>query len=347
MIPPLNLFVLILTFSFTQIYGEKIIVYSTNDSGPGSFREALLTVKNHDRIIFDNSLSNGTIRLEAPLPPIKNSVQLIGPADPIKINGQNLFTGLKIKAGKCELKNIHFEQSSDNLQKDKKEKESLKISPPSHVILNLSKGARHQDSPIALADGAILVCSIDEKESFKDLSLSGEGTLIKKGEGTLELNSSHSCAQFTGDILVNEGIVETNIEGSFAVSIGQKGLMKGGGTLGKIDNRGQWNLARHKMKIKENYIQKKEGILQLVVSSGGSCGFLKIEKKALLDGILEIDFIAGRYEMGQSFHLIHANEGLYGALELKSKIGNKMVLNQLKEDIYLEVITPFSIDREP
>src|SRR6476646_6615035 len=77
-----------------------IIVTNTNDSGPGSFRQALADVEDGDTIQFDSALNGQTITLTSAELVINNSITISGPgANLLAVNGASSFQIFHVTSG--------------------------------------------------------------------------------------------------------------------------------------------------------------------------------------------------------------------------------------------------------
>lgn len=306
-------FAAILTIFSALIFGpcsaKEIVVSKAEDSGTGSLREALKMAKKGDIIIFEASLAGSIIELNKPLPEIKKNISLLGPAEGLNICSRN-FEPLAIKSKRSRIENLSF-ISAD---------------------------------PLFIAEEAALIWTIEKGKMLASLTLNGEGDLIKNGEGTLSLDSQNE--KFKGAIHVQEGVLEINGEGEFEVYIEKSGEMKGSGSAKKIVNEGLFKLGRRHIKVEADYIQNSTGTLQIELSPRRGCGFIQIEKRGLFEGTLHITCAEGDYLAGQTYHIGTAKEEIFSRMELMCKKGKKLVLKVLKNDIFIEIASPFSVSRE-
>src|SRR5262245_1616267 len=77
----------------TSLRGATLHVRNTSDSGPGSLRETLEKANAQGDTVVDLREINGRIELEAPLPLVTASIQLLGPNNgAFAISGQRRWT---------------------------------------------------------------------------------------------------------------------------------------------------------------------------------------------------------------------------------------------------------------
>jgi uncharacterized protein with beta-barrel porin domain len=87
----------LLLFSAVGLEAASVPVTNTSDSGPGSFRDAILNYSSGDTIDFQPATSGGTITLLSPLPIISQDITTInGPVNPVTIDGQGLYSALMV-----------------------------------------------------------------------------------------------------------------------------------------------------------------------------------------------------------------------------------------------------------
>lgn len=85
---------------------STLSVYTTDDFGPGSLREALTYAQNNDTIAFDNNL-NGTIFLNDILPIISKDLTIQGNGY-VSIDGQSTYPIFFVNSGKVSISNLYL-----------------------------------------------------------------------------------------------------------------------------------------------------------------------------------------------------------------------------------------------
>src|SRR5215218_6663905 len=82
-------------------------VNNTNDSGAGSFRQAINDVNNNTGPHSITVNTTGTVTLLSALPPINNDVTITGPGpSQFAVNGADTFQALRIQSGTVSISGI-------------------------------------------------------------------------------------------------------------------------------------------------------------------------------------------------------------------------------------------------
>jgi hypothetical protein len=91
----------------TAVFYRTVTVTTANDSGPGSFREALTNAAEGDIITFDNSLAGQTVTLTSGLPEITKDIIIEG--EGIILSGAGNYQILRITgAVEAVIRRVHF-----------------------------------------------------------------------------------------------------------------------------------------------------------------------------------------------------------------------------------------------
>ncbi len=146
-------------------------------------------------------------------------------------------------------------------------------------------------------------------------SLSGDGALTKDGDGDLKLNGDGS--NYTGDLLINGGILSVN--GTFSganVTVNQDAKLGGNGTVGDtiVDGGtiGAGNSIGH-LTINGDLILNSSSALEVEVDNAGHADLVDVTGVATLgDASVNILAAAGRYKGKTDYTILTAAGGING-----------------------------------
>ncbi|MGN6210483.1 autotransporter domain-containing protein [Asticcacaulis sp.] len=146
-------------------------------------------------------------------------------------------------------------------------------------------------------------------------SLSGDGTLTKDGDGDLKLNGDGS--NYTGDLLINGGILSVN--GTFSgtgVTVNEDAKLGGNGTVGDtiVDGGtiGAGNSIGH-LRINGDLILNSSSALEVEVDNAGHADLVDVTGVATLgDASVNILAAAGRYKGKTDYTILTAAGGING-----------------------------------
>ena len=188
--------------------------------------------------------------------------------------------------------------------------------------IDLSQNTSGQQTIAALSgdSGALNLGSTDltvnqSSNSVFSGSLSGDGTLAKDGSGDLKLNGDGS--NYTGDLLINGGILSVN--GTFNgadVTVNQDAKLGGNGTVGDTTIEGgtigAGNSIGH-LTINGDLALNAASTLEVEVDNAGHADLVDVTGVATLgDASVNILAAAGRYKGKTDYTILTAAGGING-----------------------------------
>jgi len=188
--------------------------------------------------------------------------------------------------------------------------------------IDLSQNTSGQQTIAALsgASGALNLGSTEltvnqSSNSVFSGSVNGDGTLVKDGSGDLKLNGDGS--NYTGDLLVNGGILSVN--GAFSgadVTVNQDAKLGGNGTVGNTTTEGgtigAGNSIGH-LTINGDLALNAASTLEVEVDNAGHADLVDVTGAATLgDASIHILAAAGRYKGKTDYTILTATGGING-----------------------------------
>jgi autotransporter-associated beta strand protein len=188
--------------------------------------------------------------------------------------------------------------------------------------IDLSQNSSGQQTIAALSgdSGALNLGSTDltvnqSSNSVFSGNLSGDGTLAKDGDGDLKLNGDGS--NYTGDLLINDGILSVN--GAFSgsnVTVNQDAKLGGNGTVGDTSieggTLGAGNSIGH-LTISGDLTLNAASTFEVEADSAGHADLVDVTGVATLgDASVNILAAAGRYKGKTDYTILTAVGGING-----------------------------------
>ncbi|TFY90662.1 transporter [Pseudomonas nabeulensis] len=146
--------------------------------------------------------------------------------------------------------------------------------------------------------------------------LSGTGSVVKQGDGTLLLTGTQP---FSGSVAVNQGVLQvgdaasTNAELSGQVTVANGAALSGTGRVGSLVNHGAVAPSDTTLKVSGNFTNAADGALNLVITPSTTSG-LDIGGTANLAGTLNVINLAPN-SGPTTYTLLTANGGITGTFD--------------------------------
>ncbi|WP_028389486.1 autotransporter domain-containing protein [Legionella fairfieldensis] len=178
--------------------------------------------------------------------------------------------------------------------------------------------------------------------------ISGGGTLVQSGPGSLALNGNSSG--FTGTTSVTNGILAINNALGGNLTVGSSGILTGTGIAGSagstatINGRIQPGAGIGTLTFNGNYIQTAGSVYDLEVL-GNAHDFINVSGSATLNPGAYVNVINedGLYTMDTSFSILHATGGVFGqynptVLQAVNRPFLNLSLSYGPNDVYLNIM---------
>jgi hypothetical protein len=355
------------------VFATDYLVTSTNDSGSGTFREALGLIEAGDTITFDTDLS-GTITLASALPTISIDTVITGPTTGnVTIDGDGSYQIFDIDSW-TTITNLSLTNNDTSTSGS-----ALLVSGDSIVVLD-TISIPHCDSceaPVLIMENGLIISNnltfSSSGTSGTDIlfqenaaamfgsespvlpqvwvETTGTAVVYKEGSGTLELKAASSVGM---NLVADEGTVifsGTSTEPVIALSTGtfqgapdvyyvaNAGIVKTGDNFGTITNTA-------------GYFQDDTGTLILKINASGSTDLIQSPEAGQIDGDLIIQLAPGTYTASSTYTLLACDGGFTAEFDnayfdipgqgLQS-ISNAS-LNYNTDTIVLEITSTFVVD---
>ncbi len=312
-------------------FATDYVVTSTNDSGPGTLREALGLFEVGDTISFDSMLS-GTITLASDLPPIPFDTNIIGPDSlAVTIDGNSAYQIFEVSnyvtitnlvldnvktsvAGGAILLNDAGVLTLDQLTIPHCEtacQAPVKISSNSALVMNnvtfSNPGSTGVDVLFEQDGWGIFGCDMSVQPQIW-VDTTGSTVLYKEGEGTMEIKAANSI-----DLLVIADVgtlifADTTTELMLALS---GGTLSGPSSSNFIANMGLVNAGEDFGTITNDtdYYQTTEANLVVKIDGDANTDLLYATNAGYLSGNLIIQLAPGEYTSSTAYTLLTCNDG--------------------------------------
>lgn len=140
-------------------------------------------------------------------------------------------------------------------------------------------------------------------------TISGTGTVVKTGAGTLTTNVTHS---YTGPTTVREGTLQVNGKLTSLVTVQNGATLSGSGTVGTVlvFNGGTLRptSSNSVMRITGDLMFSPGSTLMIATRPEGGAGALKVGGTATLDGNFALNAVAGQYTTGTKYTVLTASD---------------------------------------
>lgn len=313
-----------------SMWANEIEVTNLNDSGVGSFREALTQAEEDDQILFDASLAGGTLTLLSDLPKLDRDLTIEGPlAGNVTIDGNDNYRVFHVGAGRqVEISRLHVSSafiagSGAGLFLGIGSEVSF-----SHGVFaactatGSGGGAVHVGIDAALTLEEVTFSGNSSGGPGKDLFLSagsavfvlsettpaainifGIGQIVKQGAALVALDVDAPTAL---SLVVEKGKVA--ITGVLTEPVIVYGTLEGDVDCAYLVNQGTVTLSQT-IGTLENYWQNSQAILEVPLTPSGSAT-LQVGKDAYVQGTLSLSPEPGVYHVGQVYTILTAGGGV-------------------------------------
>ncbi|QLH36771.1 MAG: autotransporter domain-containing protein [Parachlamydiaceae bacterium] len=143
-------------------------------------------------------------------------------------------------------------------------------------------------------------------------SIQGIGTLIKRGQGKLQITGD--CSQFTGLTVAESGVLNVNGSLGGLIQILNGGLLSGTGFINSINNQGVVSPGNSIGTLHVNsFVNQLSGTYLTQINDQGQASLLEVAGPAVIEGgQLAVQTYPGTYLKGMTWTVIQAAGGLFG-----------------------------------
>jgi hypothetical protein len=321
-----------------RAFATDYLVTSTDDSGPGTLREAINSLEvGGDTITFDDSLS-GTIVLASPLPILSMDTVITGPTTgSVTIDGDSTYQIFEVSSYST-ISNLTLTNNDStttgsavlingfalaSLDKVTITHCGSSCEAPIKILENggLFSNNMTFSSPsgtgvdIFFEDGSVAILSCDlsvQPEVWVDGT--GEGVIYKEGEGTMVIKAVSPINIFMG---ADEGKLIFSGTNTDAVYVFANGTFEGTPTVYYVSNGGITQTGNDFGTITNShgYYQSSNGTLNIKIDALGNTDLIHAFEEGLPAGNLVIQLDPGTYTASSTYTLITCDEGFNTAFD--------------------------------
>lgn len=312
-------------------FATDYAVTSTDDSGPGTLRDALESIGTGDTITFDSSLT-GTIVLASALPAITIDTVITGPTSgSVTIDGSSLYQIFEVNSytsisnltltnndtstlgsailiddsATLTLDTVSIPHCASSCQAPVYLQENATLF--SNNMTFSSPGGSGVDVLFADGSGGAFGCdSSVQPEVWIDSS--GTATLYKEGEGTMQL---HTASSADISLVADEGTLLFSDEVIEPVIALPNGLLQGTPTSYYVANMGVVETGESFGVITDttDYYQDSDGTLNVKIDASGNTDQVQAPGVGYLGGDLIIQLQPGTYTASTTYALLACDSG--------------------------------------
>ena len=327
------------------------MITSTNDSGPGTLREALTNLVEGDFLWFDASLGGQTITLTSRLPDVSVSVQIAGPSgNPTTIDAVNTYSFFNVTGSSVTIEELNFVNGVRGAQAGAIEVANeilldlikCSITPSSSMggafPIYLNPGSTLQTEGLIFSTNMIPNIYFDQAMMEIKSSTMGTSSYVIDGSGIVsvkdgEIARLNTASEDSVDMQISAETGTIIFNGNNlgpCLSNVSTGSLYGTYTAGYVANAGTMQPGDNATigidTITTEWGQTEEGLLKIKLNPSGGVDLIQCGEYANIDGALELHPASGFYAQGTTYTFLSSNPsfGIIGTFDTVTSTANSL-----------------------